>query len=98
MRRVMDMSRAATLERNTSETSIRLKLEVDGSGSSRIETGIGFFDHMLTLFSRHGLFDLELVAKGDLEVDSHHTVEDTGILLGQAFAKALGDKSVISRL
>ena len=64
MRRVMDMSRAATLERNTSETSIRLKLEVDGSGSSRIETGIGFFDHMLTLFSRHGLFDLELVPKG----------------------------------
>ena len=97
MRRVTDMSRAATLERNTSETSIRLKLEVDGSGTSRIETGIGFFDHMLTLFSRHGLFDLELVAKGDLEVDSHHTVEDTGILLGQAFAKALGDKSGISR-
>jgi imidazoleglycerol-phosphate dehydratase len=91
------MSRAASLERTTSETAIRLSLEVDGGGNSRIQTGIGFFDHMLTLFSRHGLFDLDLEAKGDLQVDSHHTVEDTGILLGQAFARALGDKSGISR-
>jgi imidazoleglycerol-phosphate dehydratase len=91
------MSRAAALERTTSETAIRLSLEVDGSGTSRIETGIGFFDHMLTLFSRHGLFDLQLEAKGDLQVDSHHTVEDTGILLGQAVAKALGEKCGICR-
>jgi imidazoleglycerol-phosphate dehydratase len=91
------MSRAASLERTTSETAIRLSLGVDGGGNSRIQTGIGFFDHMLTLFSRHGLFDLDLEAKGDLQVDSHHTVEDTGILLGQAFARALGDKSGISR-
>lgn len=95
--RVHPMSRTAAIERTTTETSIRLSLVLDGGGTSRIETGIGFFDHMLTLFSRHGLFDLDLEAKGDLQVDSHHTVEDTGILLGQAFAKALGDKSGIGR-
>jgi imidazoleglycerol-phosphate dehydratase len=91
------MSRSATLERKTSETEIRLTLNLDGSGVSKISTGIAFFDHMLTLFSKHGLMDLELTAKGDIEVDYHHTVEDTGILLGQAIAKALGDKAGIRR-
>jgi imidazoleglycerol-phosphate dehydratase len=91
------MSRSATLERKTSETEIRLVFNLDGSGVSKISTGIAFFDHMLTLFAKHGLFDLELTAKGDIEVDYHHTVEDTGILLGQAIAKALGDKAGIRR-
>lgn len=91
------MSRSATLERKTSETEIRLTWNLDGSGVSKISTGIAFFDHMLTLFSKHGLFDLELTAKGDIEVDYHHTVEDTGILLGQAITKALGDKAGIRR-
>jgi len=91
------MSRSASVERNTAETRIKLKLDLDGTGVSKIETGIGFFDHMLTLFSRHGLFDLEVLAKGDLNVDFHHTVEDTGIVLGQAFLKALGDKKGIVR-
>lgn len=91
------MSRSATLERKTSETEIRLTWNLDGSGVSKISTGIAFFDHMLTLFSKHGLFDLELTAKGDIEVDFHHTVEDTGILLGQAITKALGDKAGIRR-
>jgi imidazoleglycerol-phosphate dehydratase len=91
------MSRETTLERNTSETEIRLTLRIDGTGVSKITTGIAFFDHMLTLFAKHGLMDLELTAKGDLEVDFHHTVEDTGILLGQALAKALGDKAGIRR-
>jgi imidazoleglycerol-phosphate dehydratase len=91
------MSRSATLERKTSETEIRLTLNLDGSGVSKISTGIAFFDHMLTLFSKHGLMDLELTAKGDIEVDYHHTVEDTGILLGQAIAKALGEKAGIRR-
>ena len=91
------MSRSATLERKTSETEIRLTLNLDGSGVSKISTGIAFFDHMLTLFSKHGLFDLELTAKGDIEVDFHHTVEDTGILLGQAITTALGDKAGIRR-
>jgi imidazoleglycerol-phosphate dehydratase len=91
------MSRSATLERKTSETEICLTLNLDGSGVSKISTGIAFFDHMLTLFSKHGLMDLELTAKGDIEVDYHHTVEDTGILLGQAITKALGDKAGIRR-
>ena len=91
------MSREATLERKTSETEIRLTLKLDGSGVSKISTGVAFFDHMLTLFAKHGLMDLELTAKGDIEVDYHHTVEDTGILLGQAIAKALGDKAGIRR-
>jgi imidazoleglycerol-phosphate dehydratase len=91
------MSRSATLERKTSETEIRLTLNLDGSGVSKISTGLAFFDHMLTLFAKHGLMDLALTAKGDIEVDFHHTVEDTGILLGQAITKALGDKASIRR-
>jgi len=91
------MPRESTLERTTSETSIQLSLNLDGCGKSRISTGIPFFDHMLTLFSKHGLMDLDLTAKGDIEVDYHHTVEDTGILLGQAVDRALGDKVGIQR-
>ena len=91
------MAREATIERKTSETAILLHLAVDGAGKSRISSGIPFFDHMLTLFARHGLFDLDLEAKGDLEVDFHHTVEDTGITLGQALADALGSKAGIRR-
>jgi imidazoleglycerol-phosphate dehydratase len=91
------MSREAGIERKTSETEIRLRFVVDGIGASRIETGIPFFDHMLTLFARHGVFDVELSARGDIDVDFHHTVEDTGITLGQALTKALGDKAGIRR-
>ena len=91
------MSRSARIERNTNETRIRLDLALDGSGKSAIATKIPFFDHMLTLFARHSLCDLEVQADGDIEVDLHHTVEDTGIALGQAFAKALGDKRGIRR-
>lgn len=91
------MLRKATIERKTTETDIVVKLDIDGTGESKIETGVGFFDHMLTLFAKHGLFDLEVTAKGDLEVDGHHTVEDVGICLGQAFDQALGDKSGIVR-
>jgi imidazoleglycerol-phosphate dehydratase len=90
-------ARSVSLERNTGETRINLSLTLDGEGRSDIRTGIPFFDHMLTLFSRHGLFDLEVAAKGDIEVDFHHTVEDVGITLGQAFTKALGDKAGIRR-
>jgi len=90
-------ARSVSLERTTGETRINLSLTLDGEGRSDIRTGIPFFDHMLTLFSRHGLFDLEVAAKGDIEVDFHHTVEDVGITLGQAFAKALGDKAGIRR-
>jgi imidazoleglycerol-phosphate dehydratase len=91
------MSRTSRQNRKTAETAITLELDLDGSGDSTISTGIGFFDHMLTLFSRHGLFDLTLDAKGDLEVDFHHTVEDTGITLGEAMREALGDKKGIRR-
>ncbi|MBE0429618.1 MAG: imidazoleglycerol-phosphate dehydratase HisB [Thermoleophilia bacterium] len=91
------MARTSTIERTTTETDITVKLDVDGTGQSRIETGVGFFDHMLTLFAKHGFFDLQVSAKGDLEVDGHHTVEDVGICLGQAFEQALGDKGGISR-
>lgn len=91
------MAREATVERKTSETSITLRLVVDGKGDSKLSTGIPFFDHMLTLFSRHGLFDVDLDAKGDIAVDFHHTVEDTGITLGQALVKALQDKAGIQR-
>ncbi len=91
------MSRIATLARKTSETDISLELNLDGTGQTDIATGIGFFDHMLTAFGRHGLFDLKILAKGDLHIDAHHTVEDVGIVLGQVFAKALGDKRGISR-
>ncbi|NBZ95142.1 MAG: imidazoleglycerol-phosphate dehydratase HisB [Proteobacteria bacterium] len=90
-------ARSASLERTTGETRINLSLSLDGEGQSDIRTGIPFFDHMLTLLSRHGLLDLEIAAKGDIEVDYHHTVEDVGITLGQALAKALGDKSRIRR-
>lgn len=91
------MTRKATIRRETGETKIGLSLEIDGAGHSHIHTGVGFFDHMLTLFSRHGLFNLEVDADGDLHVDSHHVVEDVGICLGLAFKEALGDKSGINR-
>lgn len=91
------MSRTATIERTTSETDITVKLNVDGTGESNIDTGVGFFDHMLTLFAKHGHFDLDINAKGDLQVDGHHTVEDVGICLGQAFKEALGTKEGIAR-
>ena len=89
--------RTATLNRHTSETRIDLKLTVDGQGRYEIRTGIRFLDHMLDLFARHGGFDLSLVCKGDLDVDQHHTVEDIGIALGEAFSRALGDKKGILR-
>lgn len=91
------MSRSATCSRKTAETEIELSLEIDGSGKSVIETGIPFFDHMLTLFSKHGLLDLNLNVRGDLEVDFHHTVEDTGIVIGQCLREALGSKEGICR-
>jgi imidazoleglycerol-phosphate dehydratase len=90
-------SRSASIARRTSETDIALELALDGTGQSRIETGVGFFDHMLTAFARHGQFDLTVTARGDLHIDAHHTVEDVGIVLGQAFAQALGDKRGITR-
>ena len=89
--------RTARIARTTKETDIELSIDLDGTGTTDIETGIGFFDHMLTAFGRHGLFDLSVRAKGDLEVDGHHTVEDVGIVAGQAFARALGDKRGIRR-
>src|SRR6201997_2614750 len=90
-------TRTATLDRNTTETKIALKLTIEGQGRYTVSTGIRFFDHMLELFTRHGAFDLELNCKGDLDVDQHHTVEDVGIALGEAFDKALGDKKGILR-
>ena len=93
----MSEARQARVERTTKETEIAISLNLDGAGATTIDTGIGFFDHMLEAFGRHGLFDLDVKAKGDLYVDGHHTVEDTGIVLGQAFAKALGDKRGIVR-
>jgi len=89
--------RKATIERKTGETQISVTVDLDGTGACKIATGIGFFDHMLTLFARHSLVDLTVSAKGDLEVDFHHTVEDTGIAIGQAVAKALGDRKGITR-
>ncbi len=91
------MERIATVTRQTKETTIYAKLNIDGNGTYEINTGIGFFDHMLAGFTKHGLFDLELKANGDLEVDSHHTVEDVGIVIGSAIKEALGDKSGIAR-
>jgi imidazoleglycerol-phosphate dehydratase len=91
------MGRTGTVERKTKETEITVAIEIDGSGKAEIETGMPFFDHMLDSFSRHGLFDIKLQAKGDLEVDYHHTVEDVGLALGEAFKKALGDKQGIRR-
>ncbi|MFD0895275.1 imidazoleglycerol-phosphate dehydratase HisB [Luteolibacter ambystomatis] len=90
-------ARTASRSRKTAETAIELKIDLDGSGVSSIDTGIPFFDHMLVLFSKHGLFDLELKVDGDIEVDYHHTVEDTGITLGEAMKEALGTKEGISR-
>ena len=89
--------RTAVCTRKTKETDIELALCLDGSGSNQIDTGIPFFDHMLDGFARHGLFDLKVSVKGDVDVDSHHTIEDTGIVLGQAIARALGDKKGIKR-
>lgn len=91
------MPRTAEVTRTTGETNITIKLDLDGTGSCNISTGVPFFDHMLNAFGRHGLFDLTVNAVGDTEVDAHHTVEDTGIVLGQAFARALGDKAGITR-
>ncbi|MCP4174128.1 MAG: imidazoleglycerol-phosphate dehydratase HisB [Fuerstiella sp.] len=91
------MSRSATISRRTAETDIELSIDLDGSGQHTIDTGIGFLDHMLTLFARHGLFDLNVQAKGDLHVDHHHTVEDVGICLGKVINDALGDKRGIAR-
>ena len=89
--------RIVTVERKTKETDIKLTLNLDGTGVSKIDTGIGFFDHMLDGFTRHGLFDLELTCKGDLNVDCHHTVEDVGIVLGSAIKEAIGDKKSLKR-
>jgi imidazoleglycerol-phosphate dehydratase len=91
------MARTAEIQRKTNETGIVLQLDLDGTGLSDINTGIGFFDHMLNSFSRHGFFDLKLNVAGDLIVDGHHTIEDTGIVLGQAIKAALGDKKGIKR-
>jgi imidazoleglycerol-phosphate dehydratase len=91
------MPRQASIDRKTSETDIRLNLSIDGTGSCDAATGIGFFDHMLTAFARHGQFDLTVKCAGDLEVDAHHTVEDVGICLGQAIGQAVGDKAGITR-
>ena len=92
-----ESKRVAELTRTTKETDIALSLNIDGTGVSSIDTGVPFFDHMLEAFGRHGLFDLTIKAKGDLEVDAHHTVEDVGIVLGQAFAEAMGEKRGIAR-
>ena len=89
--------RTAEIKRKTAETDIALKLDLDGTGKSVIDSGVGFLDHMLTLFAKHGRFDLQLACKGDTQVDDHHSVEDIGICLGEAFAKALGDKAGIRR-
>ena len=91
------MARTAEIKRTTKETDIAISLNLDGTGKVEVDTGVPFFDHMLNAFGRHGLFDLCVNAKGDIEVDAHHTVEDTGIVLGQAFAQALGDKRGIVR-
>ena len=91
------MARTATIERKTAETSIRLQLNLDGSGQADIATGVGYFDHMLSLFAKHSATDLSVHAEGDLEVDQHHTVEDVGICLGQALKQAVGDKAGIRR-
>ncbi len=91
------MARTANIERTTNETAIKLSLNLDGTGEHSIETGVPFLDHMLTQIARHGFFDLEIEARGDLEIDAHHTVEDLGICLGEAFKQALGDKAGVRR-
>jgi imidazoleglycerol-phosphate dehydratase len=93
----MSQGRTAALERQTSESKVRVSLDLDGTGRAQISTGVGFFDHMLTAFAKHSLIDLEVESAGDLHVDAHHTVEDTAIVLGQAIRSALGDKSGIRR-
>lgn len=93
----MALNRSLTLARKTAETDITLTLKVDGTGVSTIDTGVPFFDHMLTLFAKHGLFDLQVTCKGDVAVDYHHTVEDVGLVLGDAFRQALGEKRGIRR-
>jgi len=92
-----EQKRIGTIERNTKETRISLELALDGTGQAEVKTGIPFFDHMLDLFARHGLFDLKIKAEGDLAVDYHHTVEDVGIVLGEALKKAMGDKAGMTR-
>ena len=91
------LTRAAEVRRQTKETNIRVRVSLDGAGQSRVATGVHFLDHMLELFARHGLFDLEVECRGDLEIDDHHSVEDVAICLGQAVAEALGEKSGIAR-
>ena len=91
------MKRQAEINRKTAETDIQLVLDLDGSGKSTIDSGVGFLDHMLTLFAKHGRFDLKVICRGDTQVDDHHSVEDIGICLGEAFGKALGDKAGIRR-
>ncbi|MGC8861232.1 MAG: imidazoleglycerol-phosphate dehydratase HisB [Armatimonadota bacterium] len=91
------MARTAVVERKTKETQVKVEINLDGTGDGKIQTGIGFLDHMLAHLAKHSLCDIEIACKGDLEVDAHHTVEDVGIALGQAIAKALGDKSGIAR-
>jgi imidazoleglycerol-phosphate dehydratase len=93
----MSQGRSATLERQTSESKVRVSLDLDGTGRAQISTGVGFFDHMLTAFAKHSLIDLAIESAGDLHIDAHHTVEDTAIVLGQAIRSALGDKSGIRR-
>ena len=93
----MGTARTATVSRDTTETQIELELNLDGTGEVELSTGLAFFEHMLTQIARHGLVDLKITAKGDLEVDAHHTVENVGIVLGQAFAQAVGDKAGIVR-
>lgn len=90
-------ARQAEIHRQTKETDVRVALTLDGTGQAQVATGVGFLDHMLTLFAKHGLFDLEVVCRGDLEIDDHHSVEDIAITLGQALAEALGDKAGIAR-
>ena len=91
------MERTASVKRTTKETDINLSISIDGTGTTKVNTGIGFFDHMLTGFGKHGFFDLDVTVKGDLQVDGHHTVEDTGIVLGNAIKEAIGDKVGIKR-
>ncbi len=93
----MSSPRIAEIQRNTKETQIRVRINLDGTGEAKLHTGIGFFDHMLDQIARHGLIDLEVDAQGDLHIDGHHTVEDVGITLGQAFAQAVGDKKGLTR-
>lgn len=97
MKGEIDMARTAEIKRTTKETDIKVSLNLDGNGNASVDTGIGFFDHMLEGFAKHGFFDLECRVKGDLQVDGHHTVEDTGIVLGNAILTAVGDKKGIKR-